>query len=122
MKQHFIRLDLLCSSIVAILLPGTFNTLQSQTFIVSDSPFVKGTTVVIPGKEYKRSGYHNFFWGYHYRKEWSTAIRVENFYLDTAKGGLTPFREGGGRQSKSLRLRDKLGKEYVLRSANKDFG
>jgi hypothetical protein len=122
MEQDPIRLNWIATGIVSLVLPGIFNALQSQTYIVNDSPFVKGTTVVIPGKEYKRSGYHNFFWGYHYRKEWSTAIRLENFYLDTAKGGLTPFQEGGGRQSKNLRLRDKLGKEYVLRSVNKDFG
>src|SRR5687767_5222015 len=122
MEQDPIRLHWIASGIVSLILPGIFNALQAQTYIVNDSPFVKGTTVVIPGKEYKRSGYHNFFWGYHYRKEWNTAIRVENFYLDTAKGGLTPFQEGGGRQSKSLRLKDKLGKEYVLRSINKDFG
>lgn len=121
MKQVTIRLDWKAATLLAILLPGMFNALQSQTYIVSDSPFVKGTTVVIPGKEYKRSGYHNFFWGKHYRKEWNTAIRVENFYLDTAKGGLTPFQEGGGRQTKSLRLKGKGGKEYVLRSVNKDF-
>jgi len=110
------------SSMVAILLPGIFTALKAQTFIVKDSPFVKGTTVVIPGKEYKRSSFHNFFWGKHYRKEWNTPIRVENFYLDTAKGGLTPIQDGGGRQSKNLRLKDKNGKEYVLRSVNKDFG
>lgn len=114
-------MDWKAGAIVAILLPGMFNALQSQTYIVSDSPFVKGTTAVIPGREYKRSGYHNFFWGTHYRKEWNTAIRVANFYLDTANGGLTPFQEGGGRQTKSLRLKDKGGKEYVLRSVNKDF-
>ena len=101
---------------------GLHNALKSQTFIVTDSPAVRGTTVVVPGKEYKRSGVHNFFWGSHYRKEWNTAIRVENFYLDTAHGGLVPVKEGGGRQSKSLRLKDKNGKEYVLRSVNKDFG
>ncbi|MEP7375441.1 MAG: BamA/TamA family outer membrane protein [Chitinophagaceae bacterium] len=95
---------------------------QSQTYIVKDSPFIKGTTVVIPGREYKRSGWHNIFWGKHYRKEWNTAFRVKNFYLDTATGGLNPMKEGGGRQSKSLRLEDKNGKEFVLRSVNKDFG
>ena len=121
MKQD-ILLKLVGSNMVAMLLPGIFNALQSQTVIVKDSPFVKGTTVVIPGKEYKRSSYHNFFWGEHYREEWSTPIRVENFYLDTAKGGLTPFNEGGGRQSKGLHLKDKKGKEYVLRGVNKDFG
>ena len=121
MKQGIYR-KIVLNSVLAMLLPGICNYLQSQTFIVKDSPFVKGTTVVIPGKEYKRSGYHNFFWGYHYRKEWNTPIRIENFYLDTAKGGLIPFKEGGGRQSKSLRLKNPAGKEYVLRSVNKDFG
>jgi hypothetical protein len=77
--------------------------------------------VVIAGNEFKRSGYHNFFWGSHYRKEWSTPVRVSDFYLDTAAGGLTPYSKGGGRQSKTLRLRSKSGGEYVLRSINKDF-
>jgi hypothetical protein len=95
---------------------------KAQTTVVQDAPVIPGTTVVIPGKEYKRSAYHNFFWGKHYRKEWATAVRVNNFYLDTAKGGLTVVKEGGGRQSKTLRLKDNKGKEYVLRSINKDFG
>ncbi|MFI5130375.1 MAG: BamA/TamA family outer membrane protein [Chitinophagales bacterium] len=86
-----------------------------------DSPVVRGTTVVYPGLEYKRSGYHNFWWGKHYRKEWATAVRVKNFYLDSAKGGLTVVKEGGSRQSMGLRLKDKREKEYVLRSIDKDF-
>jgi hypothetical protein len=94
---------------------------KSQTVIMLDSGFVTGTTVVYPGLEYNRSGYHNFWWGKHYRREWSTAIRVKNFYLDTAKGGLEVTKEGGSRQSMGLRLEDKNGKEYVLRSIDKDF-
>ncbi|HSY60795.1 MAG TPA: hypothetical protein VK796_02915, partial [Cytophaga sp.] len=86
-----------------------------------DSAVVPGTTVVYPGLEYNRSGYHNIWWGKHYRKEWSTAVRVKNFYLDTAKGGLTVVKEGGSRQSMGLRLKDKNGKEYVLRSVDKDY-
>ncbi len=121
MKQVVIWLKYF-AGFVAIVLTGCFQTLQAQTYIVSDSPFIKGTTVVIPGKEYKRSGYHNFFWGEHYRKEWATPVRVENFHLDSAHGGLIPFLPGDERQSKSLHLKDKDGKEYVLRSVNKDFG
>jgi len=86
-----------------------------------DSAVVPGTTVVYPGLEYQRSGYHNFWWGQHYRKEWATAVRAKNFYLDTAKGGLQVVKEGGSRQSMGLRLQDKNGKEYVLRSIDKDF-
>ncbi|MGK2860574.1 MAG: BamA/TamA family outer membrane protein [Chitinophagaceae bacterium] len=109
-------------SVWILVVPVFFSSLLSQTTIIKDSAVIKGTTVVIPGIEYKRSGYHNMFWGYNYRTEWSTAFRAENFYLDTANGGLTPIKEGGGRQSKSLRLKDAEGKEYVLRSVNKDFG
>jgi hypothetical protein len=94
----------------------------SQTTIVKDSPVISGTTVVIPGKQYVRSGYHNFFWGKHYRKEWGTPIRVDNFYIDTALGGLEPLKASGSRQSMGLRLKSKAGKEYVLRSVDKDFG
>src|SRR4030095_3405081 len=94
---------------------------RSQTTIVTDSPSIKGTTVVIPGLKFKRSGYHNFWLGKHYRKEWATAVRVNNFYLDTALGGLVPTEESGSRQSQGLRLKSSNGKEYVLRSIDKDF-
>ena len=43
-------------------------------------------------------------------------------YLDTIAGGLKPYQAGGGRQSKTLRLRDSNGKEYVIRSIDKSFG
>jgi len=96
-------------------------TLRSQTTVVTDSPFIKGTTVAIPGLKFKKSGYHNFWLGKHYRKEWATPVRFENFYLDTALGGLVPTEESGSRQSQGLRLKSSNGKEYVLRSIDKDF-
>ena len=94
---------------------------DSQTTVVTDSPFIKGTTVVIPGLKFKKSGYHNFWSGKHYRKEWATPVRIENFYLDTALGGLVPTEESGSRQTQGLRLKSNNGKEYVLRSVDKDF-
>ncbi len=105
--------------LIAILLSSTAN---AQTTVVRTADSIPGTTVVIPGKKYNRSGYHNFLYGKHYRKEWNTQIRVNNFYLDTAKGGLKATKPGGSRQSMGLRLEDKNGKEYVLRSVDKDFG
>ena len=96
-------------------------TARSQTTVVTDSPFIKGTTVVIPGLKFKKSGYHNFWSGKHYRKEWATPVRIENFYLDTALGGLVPTEESGSRQTQGLRLKSSNGKEYVLRSVDKDF-
>jgi hypothetical protein len=74
------------------------------------------------GKQYERSKFHQWLWGKHYRKEWATPVSVPYFYLDTAAGGLTPYQAGGGRQSKTLRLRNPQKKEYVLRSVDKSFG
>ena len=81
------------------------------------------TTTVVAGKEYDRSKIHEWLWGKHYRKEWATPVTVPLLYLDTAAaGGLSPYQEGGGRQTKTLRLRSGTGKEYVLRSIDKSFG
>ena len=49
-------------------------------------------------------------------------MSVKISYLDTMSGGLTPYQEGGGRQSKTIRLWDQNKKEYVLRSIDKTFG
>jgi hypothetical protein len=77
---------------------------------------------VIAGKQYDRSWFHQKLWGKHYRKEWTTPVRIPLFNLDTAAGGLKPYEAGGGRQSKSLRLRTANEKEYVFRSIDKTFG
>ena len=77
------------------------------------------TKTVIAGKQYARSSFYQKLWGKHYRKDWTTPVSVPLFYLDTAVGGLTPYEAGGGRQSKTLKLRNTKGKEYVLRSVDK---
>ncbi|HEY0059665.1 MAG TPA: hypothetical protein VGB56_11040, partial [Flavisolibacter sp.] len=77
--------------------------------------------VVVAGPHYERSSFYKFFWGEHYRKEWTTPVRVPIFHLDTAFGGLTPYERGGGRQSATLRLRNPSGREYVIRSIDKSF-
>ena len=80
-----------------------------------------GTARVVANPHYdKVSGFRRFMLGDHYRKEWATEIQVEVFNIDTVAGGLTPTKMGGGKQTKSLRLKGADGKEYVLRSINKD--
>ena len=58
-------------------------------------------------------------WGKHYRKYYGMNIAAPTVLLDTLFGGLTPIKTGGGHQSKSLRLADKNGKEYVMRALRK---
>ncbi|MEO6612007.1 MAG: hypothetical protein ABIT05_08775 [Chitinophagaceae bacterium] len=77
---------------------------------------------VVAGKQYHKSGFHQWLWGRHYRKDWATPVKVRTINLDTVNGGLTAYQLGGGRQSKTVRLRNAAGKEYVLRSIDKSFG
>ena len=60
------------------------------------------------------------FLGKNYREEWSVPVKMPVLDIKTAHGGLTPTELGGGQQTKSLRLKDKNGKEYSLRSVDKD--
>ncbi|WP_282041427.1 metallophosphoesterase [Winogradskyella flava] len=70
-------------------------------------------------EETEVSGTHKFLWGDRYRKYFSTKIKAPTVNLDTLYGGLKPVRKGGGNQSKSLRLEDKNGAQYVMRALRK---
>lgn len=61
----------------------------------------------------------NFWMGANYRKEWTTPIKAPVINLATERGGLTPVKLGGGKQTKSLRLEDPSGRQYTLRSIQK---
>ena len=65
------------------------------------------------------SGFGKFLWGERFRKYYSTKVKAPNVMLDTLFGGLKPVRRGGGNQSKSLRLEDKNGAQYVMRAIRK---
>ena len=70
-------------------------------------------------EELERSGFYKALWGEHFRKDYEQEIKVRAALLDTLYGGLTVIRKGGGHQTNSLRLEDKNGKEYALRSVKK---
>lgn len=95
-------------------------TAQEETTVL-DTAVGKGYVEVIAG-DYDRSKAHGIIFGEHYRKEWSTPVRVKQLRLEDIGGGLKPYEAGGGRQSKSLKLHDKDNREYTLRSLDKSFG
>ena len=81
------------------------------------------SSIVLPASsDYHKSEAYQRKWGKHYREEWHKPVSFLQVNLDTLAGGLTAYEAGGGRQSKSLRLRDKNNREYVLRSIDKSFG
>lgn len=67
----------------------------------------------------KPGGFHRWLFGENYRKEWAMPVTLPVIRLSELHGGLTPLQLGGGMQSKSLRLVDKDGKEWVVRSVEK---
>ncbi len=88
---------------------------QSQTALNDRS------VTVAANAEYNRAGkFKRIMFGDHYRKEWATPVDVVILEMNEFAGGLTPVKMGGGHQTKSLRLKGADGKEYVLRSVNKD--
>jgi hypothetical protein len=76
-------------------------------------------TTVIAGPEYKKSKFHDWLLGYNRRKEWATPVHVPVLHLDTALGGLTPYKPGGGNETKTLHLKTSKDKKYSMRSINK---
>lgn len=57
--------------------------------------------------------------GENYRAVWEWPVKHVVFNIDKEKGGLKIIRRGGGQQTYALRLADKDGREYVLRSIDK---
>jgi len=65
------------------------------------------------------SGIHRWLFGENFRKDWAMPVKLPIIKLSQVNGGLVPIREGGGMESKSLRLKDKSGREWVIRSVEK---
>jgi hypothetical protein len=66
-------------------------------------------------------GMKKFFMGQNYRYEWSEPVNMKVFNISKEMGGFALVSLGGGKQTTSLRLRNKVtNKEYVLRSLNKN--
>lgn len=85
----------------------------------SDFPSVK-TASIYSEKETKKTKAFKKLWGERYRKYFGTKVTVPTVNLDTLLGGLKPVKKGGGHQSKSLRLQDVEGREYVMRALRKN--
>lgn len=81
----------------------------------------RDSTVIVRGSEqYKASGFGKFMLGKNYRDVWNMPIEVQVFDIGKEKGGLKIIKKGGGQSTISLRLEAEDGKQYVLRSIDKN--
>jgi hypothetical protein len=74
---------------------------------------------VVANNKLKGNGFKNLFMGKNYRKEWTTEVSVPVLDLGKEEGGLKPQKQGGGKQTKSLKVEDSKGEEWSLRSIQK---
>ena len=77
-------------------------------------------TVAAPGAHYRAGGLHRFLLGPEYRSLWSTPVSVPVLDFDTYAGGLRALSKGGGKQTKSLLLVAKGGRQFFFRAVDKD--
>ncbi|MEG9326608.1 Calcineurin-like phosphoesterase [Salinimicrobium catena] len=88
-----------------------------DTLATSFPKFVEAS--VYEPEETEKNEVYESVWGDRYREIYGTKIKAEVVDLDTLFGGLEVVRTGGGHQTRSLRLKDKQGRDYNLRAIKK---
>ncbi|REA64518.1 metallophosphoesterase [Dyadobacter luteus] len=100
---------------------NTVATIDSTTTFPEYAMKLDSVDQLVSKTEIKPVGqFHNKVFGKHNRDLYLQKYRFPVLDLSTAKGGLTPVKQGGGNQTNSLRLKSADGKEYVLRGLTKD--
>ncbi|TGE28688.1 hypothetical protein [Hymenobacter metallicola] len=85
------------------------------------APLASDSVQVTVGRHYRRGAIHNFFMGTHYRQVWATPVMLPVLDLNrTVPGGLQAGKMGGGFQSTSMTLNGAKGRQYALRTLDKD--
>lgn len=83
--------------------------------------FQDSTVTVAANPSYNQHGrFHNWLLGSHYRQEWATPVRFPVLDINTAEGGLIPYKTGGGKQTASLKVRNQDGYYFTVRGIDKD--
>jgi hypothetical protein len=99
-----------------LILPAILTALTLKSFAQAKTDSVM--TAVEPAYN-KVTGMHKMLLGDNYRLLWATPVRLKVFHIAQEKGGLKIEQLGGGMQTRSLRLIDSTGQEWVLRTIQK---
>ena len=99
--------------LIAIYSNAQVDSVISRPFSPPDS------STAAANSNFKAGSFKRLLVGSNYRDEWTTPVKVRVINIGKEYGGLTPTERGGGHQTRSLRLHDVKGKEYVLRSIQK---
>ena len=78
------------------------------------------SVLIAPSTLYEANLLKDLVQGSNYRDAWSEKVKFPIVFLDTLYGGMEIIKEGGGKQTHSLKLRSKNDIIYTLRSVTKD--
>lgn len=78
------------------------------------------SVLIAPSTLYEANLLKDLVQGSNYRDAWSENVKFPIVFLDTLYGGMEIIKEGGGKQTHSLKLRSKNDIIYTLRSVTKD--
>ncbi len=96
---------------------GVEKKINKRAYNTSFPKVVKAS--IYSKEEVEKSKFYKWFWGDRYREVYAKKVEAPTVNLDTLFGGLKVVRKGGGHQSKSLRLVNSKGQEYVMRALRK---
>ena len=97
-----------------------FPDLAKDTITNHDLVFQDSAVVAANAGYADVSGFKRLMLGNNYRKEWATPVKLKVFDISNEHGGFKIEGLGGGKQTKSLHLKDSTGKKWALRTLNKD--
>jgi hypothetical protein len=120
MKHIIFALAALCMCGCGMSFPEGGLSKTTVVNVPADNAPPPDSLIVIPGPEYQAGWLHRLLFGLHYRDLWTSPLKVRVLDMKTFGGGLTPLKQGGGFQTRSLRFRGNDGKQYAFRSVNKD--
>lgn len=116
-KFYSSQTDTVSVPIFSVGLPAVDTTIaKPKVYEVKKFP---DSVVAVANKNLTANNFKRWLLGDNYREEWTTPVKVPVFDISKEKGGLKITKIGGGMQTKSLRLEDSKGNEYVLRSVRK---
>jgi len=87
------------------------------SFYNSDAGYLE---MEVGAYDYSRNAFGRFLWGNHYRDAYAATVNIPKLDLESFQGGVRPVKRGGGFQTNSLRLETDDGRQYTMRSVDKD--
>ncbi|OKS88445.1 hypothetical protein RG47T_3912 [Mucilaginibacter polytrichastri] len=132
-KPGFVTADLMADKSIKFTYYAGTDTVFNEVFaytkpykpvapplLSTNKPITADSVIVKARPEYDQVGnLHRKLYGENYRKEWAAPVKLPVIKVSSFKGGLTPVQFGSVHQTKSLRLKDASGKEWLLSSIEK---